>query len=106
MKKIVLIAILLFIKQLLFAQDKQVVDSLRKQLYKEMPDSARVNLMLEGFAMQYYLSDPQQAIDYCLQALELSEKINFENGIGSSLGWLAFLYEQQGQINKAIEYNE
>ena len=99
--------IFLFISSLhLHAQEKQVVDSLRKLLYTAMPDTARVQLMLEGFAMQYYMSDPVRAINYCEQALELSRKINYEEGIGSSLGWLAYLYEQQGQIKKAIEYNE
>ncbi len=34
-------------------QDKQIIDSLRKEVYKDMPDTARVILMIEGFAKQY-----------------------------------------------------
>jgi len=55
-------------------------------------------------AGEHYLDAPDLAIKDCESALALSEKINFEEGIGEALGWLAFLNEQQGNINIAIDY--
>ena len=38
------------------------------------------------------------------QSLELSKNINFDEGIGEAAGWMAYLYEQEGKIQQAIDY--
>jgi tetratricopeptide (TPR) repeat protein len=106
MNKFLAIVLITCSPGLLFSQDKHILDSLKRELHTDIPDTSRVNTLLNGFATQYYLNDPQRAMKYCEQARELSEKINYIDGISSSYGWLAFLYEQQGEINKAIEFNQ
>lgn len=80
-------------------------DSLNKILTGKIQDTVRVQTIL-ALAEEQYLSSPALAIKSCEEALALSEKINYADGLSSSYGWLAFLYEQQGDINKALDYNQ
>jgi adenylate cyclase len=80
------------------------VDSLEAVLKKEIHDTVRVYTLIE-LAEQYYENSPEKAILACEQARDISEKTGFETGLINSYGWLAYLYEQTGQIDKAIDYN-
>jgi adenylate cyclase len=81
-----------------------IVDSLESVLKKQIHDTTRVITLIE-LAEQYYENSPEKAIRICEQARDISEKTNYESGLINSYGWLAFLYEQTGQIDKAIDYN-
>lgn len=102
MKKLHVVLLLIFYYTLP-AQDKVKIDSLNQVLTQKNPDSVHVKTWL-ALAEEYYLSSPEKAIDYCSKAQALSEKINFNNGISASYGWLAYLNEQQGNINVALNY--
>lgn len=49
---------------------------------------------------------PNKSMEYSKEALKLSSRINFPNGFLNASGWIAYLYEQFGEIDSAIYYNE
>jgi adenylate cyclase len=86
-----------------FGQDKGKIDSLNSVLAGNLADSTRVKTLM-NLAGEHYLSSPDLAIKDCKASLELAEKIKLDEGIGEAQGWLAFLYEQQGEIDSALSY--
>ncbi len=92
--------------QLVHSQEvvTQKVDSLNRVLKKDIHDTIRVQTYIE-LAETYYLSSPSTSIKYCTEAKNLSEKIKYNNGLTNSYGWLAFLFEQEGEIKEALEFN-
>ncbi len=62
-------------------------------------------LKIEEHTQKIFIEYPDSAIIYMERALALSEKLNYSNGMAASYGWLAYLYEQKGEIGKAIDYN-
>ena len=85
------------------AQNQHKVDSLNSFLQAQVADSNKVVAYI-ALAEEYYLSSPDKAIVFCEKAKLLAEKIQFSNGLSSAFGWLAYLYEQQGEVDKALEY--
>jgi adenylate cyclase len=55
-------------------------------------------------AEQLYLAAPKQASEHLEVALQLSRNIQFAWGEANCLGWLAYLYEQTGDIDRALDY--
>src|SRR5436853_2091618 len=101
--KLVKKAFLFFALNLVFVfsfSQAQKADSLNKILAGKILDTVRVQTLI-ALAGEHYLSSPAVAIKDCEEARTISEKINYPNGISSSYGWLAFLYEQQGNISKS-----
>lgn len=88
-----------------WTQSFAVKDSLFFVLEQATNDSIKVDI-LEQLATESYYTDPSEAIGYCLQMKEISEKSSYEYGQAVSYGWLAYLYEQKGNINQAILYNK
>lgn len=80
------------------------IDSLTQVLKRPAADTAKVKTYI-AIAEQYYISSPPTAIKYCIQAKDLSERIRFQDGLANAYGWLAFLFEQEGNIEKALQYN-
>jgi len=81
------------------------VDSLKKIISEKNPDTSKVQAMI-GLATEYYFSFPSIALEYSEQARQLSEKTGYTKGILNAYGWLAYLNEQKGDINKALIYYE
>lgn len=107
-------AFLCFIRPLLFlmccfgisfsmAQNKVTIDSLLHQLAGTKADTYRVELYI-SLAQEYYMSAPNTSISYCMKAKALADSLNFTRGQTVALGWLAYLYEQQGELKKALEF--
>ncbi|HRH64769.1 MAG TPA: adenylate/guanylate cyclase domain-containing protein [Bacteroidia bacterium] len=94
---------ILFLAFAMNAQDAHTLDSLKKLLHTNPPDTSRVQILL-AVAEEIYFSDPALAMKECEQAKILSERINYTTGLSNSLGWLAYLNEQQGEIKKALDY--
>ena len=91
---------------LFFAQSKlfsQVPDSLKTKYAKANHDTVRISVLIE-MANSVLGSNPPEAITYCLRSKELSEKIHYNNGLATSLGWLAFLYGQTGKLDLEMDY--
>lgn len=89
--------------QPLFAQNTLKIDSLLSAFKLQKQDTLKVDLLFK-IAEEYYLSSPEKAREYCLQAQKLSQKTNFKGGLAVAYGWLAFLDEQEGKIESAINY--
>ena len=85
------------------AQQKSLVDSLQNVLSTKHIDTSRVRalLLLSG---EVYINDPNQAFQYCKEALLISEKLDYTFGTIQSLAWLAYFHEQNGQIDTALLY--
>jgi len=103
MKRLAFLLLLIF-PNLLVGQHQSAIDSLNHILSGNIADTIRINALLD-LAGEYYLSEPLLSINYCETALGISEKIKDEKKTTTCLGWLAFLFEQQGEIDKAIKFN-
>ncbi len=93
-----------FISAFSFSQQSKI-DSLLTNLKVVTTDTSRVNTLIE-LANTYYLSVPSKAMEYSLQARDLSKKINFKKGLSNSYGFLGYLYQQKGEINEALNYSK
>ncbi len=56
-------------------------------------------------ASQYIYQNPDSAEFFANKALKMSEKINYDSGIGEGYGWLGYLNAEKGNISVAIDYN-
>lgn len=54
---------------------------------------------------EVYEDRPLKAMQYCLKAKEVSEKINYQRGKSEAYSWLGFLFQEQGQLEEALNYN-
>lgn len=78
-------------------------DLLEEIRTSKSPDSATFSKFVQ-IATEHYDSSPLESIEYMKQALSLAEKAGFSDGIITASGWLAFLYEEQGEIDLALKY--
>lgn len=105
MKKIWLTLLVIFAAaSTISAQNQQAIDSIKDVLNKSMPDTTRIQSYF-ALAEEHFLYDPNLAIEDCKNALNLSSKIDYHEGISTACGWLAYLHEQQGNISEALKYN-
>jgi adenylate cyclase len=102
MKKFLCFILLYGLCNFLSAQSPQI-DSLNKVLARNIPDTLRMKTLI-SLAGEHSLYSPELAIKDCEASLSLARKINSEEGIGEALGWLAYLHEQQGNIDKALDF--
>lgn len=102
MRKLIIILLILSIFRL-NAQDKSRLDSLNHVLTHTNQDTLKIQTMLE-MAEEVLLSNPAKATVYIQKAKVLSEKINYTSGMANVYGWLAYLAEQQGEIDTALLY--
>ncbi|MBL7929334.1 MAG: tetratricopeptide repeat protein [Bacteroidia bacterium] len=79
-------------------------DSLKKLLDNSLPDTAKVQLLFK-IAEGYYQHSPAAAIPYFEEAEKISKQIRYSVGLTNAYGWLAYLYEQSGNIGKALDFN-
>lgn len=85
------------------AQDQHSVDSLIHRLNMQMEDTARINL-LNRIADDIFYVNSDKMIDYAEEALRLSERINYQLGIGQAFMNLGIYYRHKGIYDKAIDY--
>ncbi|MFN8349337.1 MAG: tetratricopeptide repeat protein [Spirosomataceae bacterium] len=78
------------------------VDSLRKQLLQQMPDTARV-LLLDQLGYHLMYSKPIEAMQYAQQGLDLASKINFARGRVRTLNRLGSILRITGNYAKSLE---
>ncbi len=107
-KKCVLFFLLLYNSSFLIAQEKtenRKIDSLFKTLSKVKVDTSRVGLLNE-IGIEFLTLDPNKGIVYSNQALQLSKKIKWDDGIALSLRSIGQNYAVLGDIEKADKYFE
>ena len=85
------------------AQEQQKIDSLNRIIALNRADTIEVQTLVE-LAETQYLSDPNATLITIKKVLDLSEKLNYKAGISNACGWLAYLYEQKGEIDLALTY--
>lgn len=79
-------------------------DSLEQYVQQHPNDTLAVERLLD-LAQQNYLEKPEKAVKYCRRAHDLASALAYPRGEVNALGWLAYLFEQQGQIDSSLQYN-
>ncbi len=82
--------------------DDGATDSLLGVISVAKEDTNKVNTLL-NLSKSYFGSSPADAIKYGEQARELSEKLNFKNGLAYALKNIGIAYYLQGQYVGALE---
>jgi adenylate cyclase len=86
------------------AEEQHQIDSLNQVIAN--PDSHDTTVAMTYFEIvnYYYLSNPDTAIVICKKAEVLSERINYNKGAATSLHNIGIVYNNQGDLPKALEY--
>ncbi|PCH65253.1 MAG: hypothetical protein COC01_10035 [Bacteroidetes bacterium] len=104
MRAMLLLLTFLLISFSSFSQNKTKIDSLKTELKKEIHDTTCINL-LNTLAWQRSRSAPTEALEYALEALYLSEKIENQKLIANSFHKIAWAHYLQGNYPKSLECN-
>ncbi|HEX3386632.1 MAG TPA: ATP-binding protein, partial [Mucilaginibacter sp.] len=84
-----------------FGQTRDVVNSIRHDLYIAKDDTSKINAQIK-LCLLYRLGNTDSAIYYGLKALKASEKINYLQGQVEANGFLAVTMEQLGDLPQAL----
>jgi len=82
------------------AQDTIKIDSLTIELSKTQEDSSKVEILLKLF-WEYRRSNPDRALEYANQSLELSQSGDYPKGIAHSLHNIGIIRKIQGNYEMA-----
>jgi len=85
---------------LLKAQSTQM-EVLQANLKTAVEDTAKVNLLL-SLAKELYMTAPEDAVKYSLEATELANKLNYLSGEAYALKYIGLVEYFQGQYVEAI----
>ncbi|MGZ4044453.1 MAG: tetratricopeptide repeat protein, partial [Bacteroidia bacterium] len=89
------------LSQILFAQTNSPVLTTNTLIKSTACDTSGVNILFRQ-STEIYQKDPLTAIQYCLNARDICEKINYLPGKAEAYAWLGFLYHEQGQVQEAL----
>jgi tetratricopeptide (TPR) repeat protein len=93
---------LIFLCSFSSAQSNKI-DSLQNELDKSSADTSKANT-LNSLAWEYRKVDAKKSLAFIKQALEHSQKINFEKGIGNSYSKYGDIYYFLGEYDTALDY--
>lgn len=86
-------------------KEQKSIDSLQQVITSSKShDTTKVISLLE-LANYFYMRDPDSSINLSLRAQRIAEKIDYDDGKSNSYGWLGYLYQQKGNVKKAIYYS-
>jgi two-component system, NtrC family, sensor kinase len=85
------------------AQDQHLVDSLQAALKTSKQDTVRANILNALFVNCYY-TDPDKAMEYGKEMLQLSEQIGFRKGIGTAYNCIGVVYYIKGDYFLALDF--
>jgi serine phosphatase RsbU (regulator of sigma subunit) len=86
-------------------EEQNAIDSLSGLVKNpKSPDSTKIEARL-SIANYYYNHNLDTAFILCHEAEKLAEKIDWLPGKTNSYGWLGYLYNSIGDLDKALEYN-
>lgn len=85
-----------------FAQDQEI-DSLKTVIETLKDDSTKVNA-LNDLSSLLYTTQPDLAIMYALEAMELGERIKFYKGVALALKYMGLGYYTKSEYIETIEY--
>ncbi len=78
-------------------------EAAHKNRKPDLRDSVKVK-MIESLILRYVDSEPEKALAYSLQSLELSEKINYPSGIGRGHLYVGSQHNRLGAHDQAVKY--
>jgi signal transduction histidine kinase/DNA-binding NarL/FixJ family response regulator len=84
----------------IFSQDIVKTDSLIKLLSKALDDSAKIRI-LQNLFWEYRRSNPEKALEFANQALEISQSISYPKGTAQSLHNIGIIRKIQGNYEMA-----
>jgi serine phosphatase RsbU (regulator of sigma subunit)/tetratricopeptide (TPR) repeat protein len=85
------------------AQNVQKIDSLTKALNNTIADTEKVNIY-NALAFEYLYSEPDKSFNNTDKAINLSKRISYTKGIGSSLNSFGNIYLNRGNYDSALFY--
>lgn len=100
--RIILCILISFNYGIVCAQDTKI-DSLYTLLHNSHENNEKVST-LYNLARLLYQVEPQKAIEFANQGLQLSEKNGYQSGIGDCLNVLGVIYFQIGEYDSAFLY--
>jgi adenylate cyclase len=92
----------LLVNNKLIAQDKFLIDSLKRSLKVAENDTLKANLYY-ALSKAYWNSDPKQALFFANKTLSLSKKIGYKKGIGNAFNSMGAIYMFKGDYIPAME---
>jgi tetratricopeptide (TPR) repeat protein len=98
------VLLLLLLSVALFAQDKERLHKSLQGLASTTNDTMRIRY-LDNIGWDTSYDNLAVGLKYCHEALALSEKINYEKGIAHACNSLGTIYQDLGDVNKALEYH-
>ena len=103
MKWLFSIFILLFSSGVINAQLQKTIDSLQNQLQNTSKDSKEYVDLLNGLGYQYWVRDSKTSAEYGREAISISEKLNYTNGLAMANRILGVSYWTFGEPKQALE---
>jgi tetratricopeptide (TPR) repeat protein len=86
-----------------YAQDQNLIDSLKLTLQNTSQDTTRANI-LYSISKAYWGGNPDQAMQYAKQTLDLSGKIGFKKGVGNAYISMGAIHDDKGDFSEALNY--
>jgi tetratricopeptide (TPR) repeat protein len=84
-------------------QSAQGTDSIIR-ISKSLPDDTTKCNILNSIAHRLCTENPEKALGYCHQALELSRRINYKKGKADALNLTGLYFYFSGEFDKAIDF--
>ena len=105
MNYILKVSILLcFFTNLSFSQEVQRIDSLFAALKIQKKDTAKVKT-LNALALEFVNNDPDTAMYFGNEALQLATKLNYKVGIAEAYLWMGYARMNLGQYDDALKFS-
>ncbi|MBI5542077.1 MAG: tetratricopeptide repeat protein [Bacteroidia bacterium] len=101
-KYIVLLFSILLFSSFTYSQNQKKIDSLLVNLKTQKEDTLKVNC-LGSLCVSLCSSDPEKAISFGKQGLELSKKLNYEHGIAEINQNIGLVYTQLGDYVNSLK---
>jgi tetratricopeptide (TPR) repeat protein len=102
MAKTCLLILLSVLTQISFGQKAKDVDSLEHALQQSIRDSNQVKILL-NLANALIYTDPDSAMKYADDAMEMSNAINWQSGVALSLRQQGYVYYVRSDYTKSID---
>ena len=103
----ILVFVILFFVLAKISFSNSSIDSLKTVINNKNSniDTNYVNTLL-NIVSEYYSSNTDSAIKYAEMVTKFSKKINYNKGLSEGYGWLGYLYNVNGNIQKAYSNYE
>jgi signal transduction histidine kinase len=84
------------------ANGQMNIDSVRNELTKSIPDTAKIKAMF-SLSNHYSVRKLDSSLFYGFEIINLSKKIGYENGLAAGYLSVSYAYNNQGNFIKALE---